>query len=123
MEKVKTLTTEKSDLESDARDPATALEEIIATAGGVAQLARSIGVSKVDVDRWRKNGAVPMDRAFIIGILYSVPLVAFVSDEDAMWISLMELERSLKEVATVLEKSLGQTTAVIDAMMKLRCEI
>jgi len=113
---------QKRDFANDARDPMTAFKEVVAKAGGVAQLARSLSVSAAEISRWQKKGAVPMDRAMIIAHYYATPWKALVSDEDAMWISLMELERSLGELKSQLAIVLKQTTTVIDTMFKLRGE-
>lgn len=113
---------QKFDFANDARDPIAAIEEVIAKAGGVAQLARSLSVSRSEINRWQKKGAVPMNWAMIIALLYATRWEALVSDEDAMWISLMQLERLLGVFNSELTNVLKQTTAVIDTMFKLRGE-
>lgn len=120
MKKKDDLATQNGDLVSYARDPIAALEEVIADAGGICELARSICVSTADINHWKEKGAVPMSKALVIGILYDAPWTPLVSDEDAMWISLMQLENALGNLQADLVKLQTQTTAVIDTMFRLR---
>lgn len=99
---------------------AVALEEAIRRSGGVPKLAQALSVPRTEVYRWKKQGVVPMGKALTIAILCGVSWKDLVSDEDTMWISLMQLERSLGELQAAFEKSLAETTAAIDAMFKLR---
>lgn len=112
-----------SDLENDSRDPMVAFEEVIAKAGGVPELGRVIGVSTAEINRWQKKGAVPMNKALFIGILFDLPWSALVCDEDAMWIAVMQLERSLGELQVEMEKTLTNTKAVLDKMFELRGDV
>lgn len=51
------------------------LDELIARAGGVGQLARIAGVDHSTISSsWRKRGRVPVERALIIHEKLSVPL-------------------------------------------------
>lgn len=122
MKKANNLKAPNIDQPKDAGNRLAAIEEVIAKAGGVAQLARSLSVSRSEINRWQKKGAVPMNWAMIIARLYATPWEALVSDEDAMWISLMQLERLLGVFNSELTNVLKQTTAVIDTMFKLRGE-
>lgn len=123
MKKANNLKTQKSDVENETRDPMGVFEDVIAEAGGIPELARAISVSTTEIKRWQKNGAIPMNRALVIGILFDLPWTALVSDEDAMWISLMQLERSLGELHADLEKTLTNTTAVLTRMFELRGDV
>lgn len=114
---------EKLGVDCDARNPAAAFDKLISKAGGISELAHSIGASRSEINRWKKQGAIPMSRALIVSILYQVPCKDLVSDEDAMWLSLMQLERSFGELQVALEKTLKQTTALIDSMFTPQTKI
>lgn len=51
------------------------LEEIIAAAGGVGELARIAGVNHATVSAtWRRRGRVPVERAIVVSDALNIPL-------------------------------------------------
>lgn len=119
MKKANNLNAQKSDLASDGRDPVTTIEEVIVLAGGVKALSRVIDVSSEDLNRWKKQGSIPLGKAMVIGYLYGIAFQDLLSKHDALWFSLMQLERSLQDTKAELAKTLKRTSSVLDLMAQL----
>ena len=119
MKKVHNPNVNKSDTDCDARDPLLAFEEVVARAGGVAAISRAICVTPKEFNRWQKQGSVPLGKAMVMEHLYGVSFRNLLSNDDALWLSLMQLERSLGDTKAELTKALKLTSAVLDTIAKL----
>lgn len=100
-----------------------ALDDVIMRAGGVVALSRSLGVTPQTVKSWQKQGALPWIQAVQLQYLYGTNLTDHICDEDALFQSLMRLERTLIELNQAAGKALQHATHLVDVMFKQRKEI
>jgi hypothetical protein len=97
-----------------------ALDDVIMRAGGVDALSRSLGVTPQTVKSWQKQGALPWIQAVQLQYLYGTNLTDHICDEDALFQSLMRLERTLIELNQAAGKALQHATHLVDVMFEQR---
>ncbi|CAN1529584.1 hypothetical protein MCEREM21A_01361 [Sphingomonadaceae bacterium] len=107
------------EVECQTPNKAIAFEEVVARAGGVVAISRAVCITPNEFNRWQKQGSVPLGKAMVMEHLYGVSFRNLLSDNDALWLSLMQLERSLGDTKAELTKALKLTSAVLDTIAKL----